>query len=350
MHIAIDITPLESGHQVRGVGSYTKLLVEALQTYEKSHSYSFFTRGQKVSGNADLVHCTYFDPFFLTLPLIKQKPVVVTVHDLIPLAYPSRFPRGIRGNVTWLIQKWSLAGAKRVITDSIVSQQDIHRITGVALDRIDVVYLAPSADFRPIKDQTVLSRIKAKYGLPGTFILYVGDVNWNKNIIGMLKAFQDLKQVKLVLVGNAFTDEHLTEAQEINRMIRSLELTKNIVKPGFVPDEDLVALYNLATVYVQPSFAEGFGLPILEAMACGCPVVAAAGSSLSEISGPAISVNSNDPQDIAKGIRHVLLFSPAQRKSLISAELDWVRSFSWKKVAHETVRSYEKCIDYHSGI
>lgn len=350
MHIAIDTTPLESGHQVRGIGSYTQLLIEALQKYEKSHSYSFFTRKQKVPKNVDLVHYPYFDPFFLTLPLIKRYPVVVTVHDLIPLSYPSHFPKGIRGNLKWIIQKFSLAGARRVITDSIASRQDIRRITGIASDRIDVVYLAPSDTFQPVRDFALLSRITAKYGLPETFILYVGDVNWNKNIIGMLKAFRELEAVTLVLVGKAFTDEALSETREINKMIGSLRSAKDILKLGFVPDEELAALYSLADMYVQPSFAEGFGLPILEAMACGCPVVAARGSSLSEISGPAISVNSTDPQDIAEGIRHVLLFSPAQRKSLIAQEADWVRSFSWEKVAHETVRSYEECINHHSGI
>src|SRR5258706_5833567 len=101
MNIAIDITPLETGHSGRGVGIYTKNLIESLQKYEKKHTYILFTPKQGVPKNTDIVHYPYFDPFFLTLPLIKTKPSVVTVHDLIPLVFPEKFPPGIRGYMKW---------------------------------------------------------------------------------------------------------------------------------------------------------------------------------------------------------------------------------------------------------
>ena len=242
MHIAIDTTPLESGHQARGVGSYTKLLIKALQKYENRHTYSFFTRGQKVPKQTDLVHYPYFDPFFLTLPLFKLIPTVVTVHDLIPIGFPDHFPKGLRGELKWQAQKLSLRGAARIIADSNASKTDIHELIGFPKERIDVVHLAPSPIFRPMAGQTARDRVRKKYNLPERFILYVGDINWNKNINGMLKAFREIKNTKLVLVGKAFLDDTLIETQEIDRMIHLLGLSEAIVKLGFVAEEDLVII------------------------------------------------------------------------------------------------------------
>src|SRR5258706_7275203 len=104
MHIAIDTSPLANGHKFRGVGSYTQSLIDALQKYEGEHQYSFFT-GNAVFKDVDIVHYPYFDPFFLTLPFKKTKPTIVTVHDLIPLLYPDKFPPGLRGKVKWYIQQ-----------------------------------------------------------------------------------------------------------------------------------------------------------------------------------------------------------------------------------------------------
>jgi glycosyltransferase involved in cell wall biosynthesis len=130
MKIAIDITPLESAHRARGVGVYTKNLIDALETYGKQHTYLYFTGHQLVPPDADVVHYPYFDPFFLTLPLVKIKPALVTVHDLIPLVFPYKFPAGIRGRFAWHVQRLSLRGAKRIIADSNSSKNDIVRIAG----------------------------------------------------------------------------------------------------------------------------------------------------------------------------------------------------------------------------
>ena len=340
MNIAIDITPLESGHKDRGTGSSTGLLIEALQKYEKGHSYSFFTRGQKLSKTVDLVHYPYFDPFFLTLPLLKPKPVVVTVHDLIPLVYPSHFLRGIRGDLKWRIQKASLRSVRRVITDSFASKRDIQAIAGFTENIVDVVHLAPAETFHPITDRNMRSSVQKKYSLPDSFILYVGDVNWNKNVMGMLRAKP--KGTVLILVGKALRQEGLPEVREINALIHALHFEGEVIRPGFVADEDLAVLYSLASVYIQPSFAEGFGLPVLEAFVCGCPVVCARGSSLDEIAGPSIRVNASDTVSITNGILHALKLPEDKRKDLIQKQYAWVRQFTWKKTAKETVEVYEK--------
>lgn len=360
MHIAIDTTPLESGHRDRGVGIYTKLLIEALQKYESNHSYYFFTRGQKIPNDVELIHYPYFDPFFVTLPFVYCKPTVVTVHDLIPLVFPEHFPAGIRGALKWHYQRMRLSQAKRIIADSESSKRDIERIVGIPQSRIDVVHLAASPKFGQVKDEAEFARVKKQYHLSENFVLYVGDVNWNKNILGMLEAFQKVKshlpamlriasqagksKVKLVLVGKAFLQGSV-EAREINTYITAHKLNDEIVRIGSVPLEDLVAIYNLASVYIQPSFYEGFGLPVLEAFTCGVPVVSSRAASLAEVAGPAIAVDPSDPQDIARGLLEALTMTPVKRKALlINAQTKWVQQFSWEHVAHQTIESYEKAI------
>lgn len=338
MRVAIDTTPLKSDHKLRGIGSYTEQLVKALQRYENKHSYHFFTRGQIIPKNVDLVHYPYFDPFLLTLPFIKSKPTVVTVHDLIPIAFPEHFPKGFRGELKWQIQKTSLNQARRIITDSNASKKDVNRLIGFAEDRIDVVYLAPSIT------HWEWSNIR----LPKRYILYVGDVNWNKNIPGLLEAFSIVKKNisnrKLVLVGKQFLNTSLRETQNINKRISELDINPDVVKLGFVKNEDLPTVYRRAAVYVQPSFAEGFGLPVLEAMAYGCPVVCTNTSSLVEIAGPSIIVNS-DSKDIAHGIVKSLTMSNVKRQLATKSGILWAKRFTWKKVAKETVAVYEKALD-----
>lgn len=343
MNIAIDMTPLETGSGLRGVGKYIINLIDALQKYESHHSYSLFTRKQKVPDDADLVHYPYFDPFFLTLPLMKPKPTVVTIHDLIPLMFPDKFPAGLRGAIKWQIQKQSLHRAKRILTDSDSSKNDIAKIACIKKEIIDTVYLAPDPAYHTVRDSALLAGVRKKFNLPKQFILYVGDVNWNKNIPGLIRACTGIrKDVTLVLVGMAFTNTALIETKEINSLIESLGLSASVIRTGYVSQESLAALYSLASCMVLPSFYEGFGLPVLEGMVCGCPVVCTNTSSLKEIAGPSILVSPR-VEDIAAGIVKMIR---SDRQKQVRLQLDWVKQFSWKKTARETVLAYEKII-YH---
>lgn len=340
MHVAIDVSPLESDHKNRGIGSYTDQLIEALKKHKSEHSFSFFTRGQIVPKNADLVHYPYFDPFFLTLPLLKPKPTVVTVHDLIPIAFPKHFPRGLRGEFKWQIQKFSLKSSAAIITDSLRSKHDVVRLTEFSKEKIHVVRLAPASAYQIKKNKKLRFPLKR-------YILYVGDVNWNKNIPGLLRAVANVGQkenVDLVLVGKQFLNSDLSETGVINSFIRELSLKTSIKKLGYVSDSDLAALYSNASVYVQPSFAEGFGFPILEAMACGCPVICANTPSLNEIAGPAKLVDPHNSENMAKAILAVLNFTKIERESVVNKGLQWVKNFSWDKVAEETIRVYESIV------
>lgn len=340
MHIAIDSSPMETGHALRGVGSYTKNLIGALQKYEHKHSYSLFTRGQKVPDNADLVHYPYFDPFFLTLPLVKTKPTVVTVHDLIPLVFPDKFPKGIKGAMKWHIQKASLKGARRIITDSESSKSDISKITRIKESHIDVVYLAPDVSFT--------GAFSGQPSIP--YFLYVGDVNWNKNVPGLLRAFANIPYGELMLVGDAFVNTALPETKAINSLVSSLGIEKRITRTGYVSNKKLAELYARATALVLPSYYEGFGLPVLEAMACRCPVVSTLSGSLNEIAGSAIDVQPNRVDSITNGMKRVLALSVDARKKLVEEGDRWVKKFTWRKTARETTAIYEKIVNYHSGI
>lgn len=346
MNIAIDTTPLVSGHAARGVGVYTKNLIEALQKYEGKHSYSFFTRAQQVPKDADIVHYPYFDPFFLTLPLQKREPTVVTVHDLIPLVFPDKFPSGLRGMIKWQMQKAALRKADRVITVSECSKNDVQRLVGINEGKVDVVYSAATDGYQHITNANVLRNLKKKYRLPDNYFLYVGDVNWNKNIPGMIRAFAEVLKKSdtyhLVLVGRAFLDGTLKETRVIRSVIQELQIADHIICTGYASDEDVAGLYSMADCSLEPSHYEGFGLPVLESMASGCPVLVADNSSLNEIAGPSVRIHADSIESIASGMNKIISISSEARKKLVADGITWSNQFSWKKTAKETVAVYEK--------
>ncbi len=347
MNIAINTLPLSTEHRMRGTGVYTKNLIDALQKYEKGHSYSFFTRAEDIPKKTDVAHYPFFDPFFLTLPFFKQFPTIVTVHDMIPLVFPDKFPPGLRGRIKWQIQRLSLFGAAGIVTDSERSKEDIVRLIGMRPTKIHVVPLAPSPQYKHVTEENSLKDVRQKYHLPETYVLYIGDVNWNKNIPGLLEAWKILRQkaiakdVKLVLAGSAFTDTEVHETREILRHIEELGISKHVVRPGFVKEEDMAALYSQALSVVLPSWYEGFGFPVLEAMACGVPVVATNGGSISEIAGPALSVDPSNTTGIARGLEMVLTLPPKQRSTLVAKGIMWAKNYTWRRVARETVLVYE---------
>lgn len=352
MRIAIETSGLKSGYRIQGTGVYINQLLTHLKRYFKENEYIPFLRGEKIPEEIDLVHYPYLSPFFLTLPLRKPYPTIVTVHDMIPLVFPQHFPAGIKGQLKWQIQKWSLKGVSGIIADSEASKQDIVRFAAVSPENIHVVYLAASKQFKQIENREVdafreKSKITKKYGIPDKFVLYVGDVLWSKNIPNLIKAIKEIN-LTLVMVGK---QTKLTGFDKNNPWNRDLLILnkeakddKRIIRLGFVPDEKLVALYNSATLLVQPSFYEGFGLPILEAMACGCPVVTTKGGSLSEVAeDAAFYVNPHNISSIANGIGEVF-FNKRLQNELSKQGLVQAKKFSWRKTAEKTVKVYEKVV------
>ncbi|MFZ5535476.1 MAG: glycosyltransferase family 4 protein [Patescibacteria group bacterium] len=347
MNIAINTLPLSTEHRMRGTGVYTKNLIDALLKYEKGHTYSFFTRVEDILKKTDVVHYPFFDPFFLTLPFFKHYPTVVTVHDMIPLLFPDKFPPGIRGRVKWQIQRLSLMGAAAIVTDSRSSKKDIAKLTGKQEEKIHVVPLAPSPSYKRVTDEQRIRAMRQRYHLPEEYVLYVGDVNWNKNVTGLLAAWKltraklsRSRNTTLVLAGSAFSNTELRETRDILQLITSLGIGKHVIRPGFIRDEDMSALYSGARSVVLPSWYEGFGFPVIEAMMCGVPVVASDRGSIPEISGPALSADPGNTGELARAIRQSVMLPPKERKQLVKNEMEWAKQFTWKRVAKETASVY----------
>ncbi len=351
MNIAIDVSPLKMPsllqHRVRGTGFYIENLKKALLQSFPENTYNFFIRGEKLPKNIDLVHYPYFEPFFLTLPVWNHFPTIVTIHDLTPLVFPEHFPIGIRGTIKWQIQKFALSRVKAVITDSNSSKKDIVRFANIRDSAINSIYLASSDKFRVIKNSKFLEKIRIKYDLPEKFILYVGDVTWNKNLPRLIEAVQKIN-LSLVLAGKAIIEEEFDKNNSWNqdriKVKRLMANDKRFIPLGFIPNEDLVALYNLATVFTMPSLYEGFGLPILEAMACGTPVVTSKKGSLAEVAGEgAFLVDPYDINNIANGIGEVY-FNKKLQQELIKKGLAQAKKFTWGKTAEETSNVYKKIL------
>lgn len=343
MKIALDISPLKSSHRFRGIGSYTQNLVDAFQKFPQKNLEIVLVEKGPIPADIDLIHYPYFDLFFLTLPLKKIKKTIVTIHDVTRLVFPQNYPPGIKGKLKFQIQKASLKGVSAVICDSQNSKKDIVKFLNYPASQIHVVYLAPAQFFKPLPAPS-LKKIKEKYSLPDKFVLYVGDIDYNKNILSLAAASKKIK-TPLVIVGQQAVEKDFDQAhienQPLVQLIKLYGDDPDIIRLGFVPNDDLVALYNLATVYCQPSFYEGFGFPVLEAMACGCPVVASNQASLPEVAGSAALLVDPDQDKIAQALKKVIKSKSLSQK-LIKAGFNQAKLFTWEKTARQTYEVYQK--------
>jgi len=347
--IGLDLTPLKTGHASRGVGKYTNELIGAIKALKLS-DIEIIPSGNGIPLNncsLDLYHYPYFDLFFPTLPWKKETPTVVTVHDVTPLVFPENYPPGIRGTINFWLQKFSLGKVEAVITDSLNSKKDIVKYLKYPEEKINVIYLAPSLVLKAVQP-VFLNQVKKKYKLPGKFVLYVGDVNWNKNVVGLADICHKIN-IPLVIVGkNAkltdFDKNHI-ENQPLVKLLEKYQDDPSVLRLGFIENDELEAIYKLASVYCQPSFYEGFGLPILDAMLLGCPVVCSNSSSLPEIGQDAVKYfDPRDEREFKESLENVLSNSK-KAKELIDKGFLQVKNFSWKKTAKETVSVYKKVLE-----
>ena len=349
--IAIDISPTVDANSTRGVGFYTQHLVNALQIEVqtnpdyKDFKIDLIKNFKLKTENYNLVHYPYFDPFKLTLPK-RTIPTIVTVHDLIPRQYKKHYPVGIKGEIKWLIQKSRLLNVDYIITDSHTSKYVITDTTHYPVDKIYTIYLAADSSFKIIKNKNLLNSIKHKYQLPNKFVLYVGDINWNKNIPFLVKSCQSLNY-PLVIVGGAATRKNVQphpwnqDLLWLQSIAPKYQSTGVLTLTGFVPDQDIPAIYNLATLYCQPSLAEGFGLTVLEAMACGCPVAYSLQSSLEEIVDfHGQPFNPNSFSSLKQALK-ILWTKPLLRKKLSQKALKYCQTFSWSQTARQTLAVYK---------
>lgn len=347
MKIAIDVSPLSSGHKVRGVGFYLEYLKRSLLKYFPENEYTFFTDKKEIKKDVDLVHYPYFDPFFFTAPIIRKHKTVVTVHDLTPILFPNHFPPGIKGKLIWKLQKYNLRTVDSLLTDSYTSQKDIARILKIRKSKINVAYLAAAEEFKKLEIGRWRNSILKKYNLPEKFVLYVGDITWNKNIPNLIEAIREIN-LTLVIVGKNLSEDKIATQNPWDKDLRTaqkmMEGDKRFIRLGFVPTTDLVSLYNIATALVFPSIYEGFGLPILEAMQSGCPVILSNQGTMKEIGGDAaFYINPFNTNNIANGIGEVF-FTEKLQKKLSEKGLAQAKEFSWEKTAQKTIEAYKKAL------
>ncbi len=359
MKIAIDVSPLNDNrilsHRVRGTGFYLQNLKNALLEFFPENEYIFFSSGGQLDKSVELIHYPYFEPFFLTLPFFEKYKKVVTVHDLTPLVFPDHFPSGFKGKIKWQIQKLNLSGSDRILTDSESSKKDISKYAKINADKIDVVYLAAGKEFQVLdhrssengRPKTKIQELKTKYKLPPKFVLYVGDATWNKNLPRLIRAANEIN-APLVMVGKTLTETNFDKKNPWNQdLVEAQKLISentNTRALGFVPTEDLITLYNLATVFAMPSLYEGFGLPILEAMQSGCPVVTSKEGSIREVAGDAaFYIDAYDIKSIADGIAEV--FEDSKLRTRLSEKgLEQAQKFTWKKTAADTIKTYQRVL------
>ncbi len=381
LRIGIDYT--SAVRQRAGIGRYTRNLIRALAELDADNLYTLFVAGgtrrdrvdkglaawpanyrirsvpisdrwlnilwqrfrlplpvQWVTGRLDLFHSPDF-----VLPPVGRIPTIVTVHDLSFLRVPRCFLPEFRQYLETAVAR-AVRRAQWILADSENTRQDLIELLAVEPERVSVLYPGVEPRFRPVEDVLELERVRVRYGLPRRFILGVGTVQPRKNFDGLIRAFAQLlaarghdpgfDDVYLVIVG-----EKGWMYEEVLALPQRLGVGQRVRFTGFVEDADLPALYTLAEVLAFPSWYEGFGLPVLEAMACDTPVVAADNSSLPEVVGEGgLLVDAGDLQAWAEALAR-LLTDKDLRARLIAAGRKQAWHFTWEESACRLLTIYQ---------
>jgi glycosyltransferase involved in cell wall biosynthesis len=272
----------------------------------------------------------FHEPHYVLPPLTHCRSVV-TIHDCIHLRFPQYLPKP--GALAYARAQMGAAVRRsdRILTVSEASKRDILRYFRVPESKINVIYNAIDERFGEAPDDEEVARVRERYQLNDPFVLYAGNIKPHKNLERLIEAFQmlrkgDLEHVKLLIIG-----DEISKYATLRRAVHHYKLHKHVRFFGFVPDKTLAVLYRLASVFVFPSLYEGFGLPPLEAMASGTPVITSNVSSLPEVVGDAaLLIDPYDAGAIAAAMRQVLT-EPALREDLRRRGLQRVREFSWER-------------------
>jgi glycosyltransferase involved in cell wall biosynthesis len=373
MRICLDISP--AVHHRAGLGRYAQELTTALVATDQQNEYVAFyqhPRDAEVDAPLDRLPRLTSDldtkpwrfsallAYFLRIPQDRMFPgidlfhatdhllprlhgikTVFTLHDLIYCVHPETHKPLNRWFLTLMMPRF-LRMADAVIAISENTRQDAVRFYHLEEDKIHVVYEGVNPSFRPAPAGAI-AEIRRLYSLPDRFILYLGTIEPRKNLITLLEAYRHLlrgdSELRLVIAGK----KGWLYTGFFERM-REWGLEEQVLFPGFIPEADLPALYSAADLFVFPSLYEGFGLPILEAMACGTAVVSSNTSSLPEIVGDAALTV--DPQDTGAWVTALteVLGNEQLREELRTKGLQQARKFSWEKTARETLEVYRKVL------
>lgn len=369
MRIAIDAHSVGTG--LGGNESYATNLIQALAEIDDSNLYTLFVttkeavarfsnRWPNFTVRTTLPHTPLIRiPITLSTELRRNRvdvlhvqftappgapcPVVVSIHDLSFEHLPQTFKRRSRMQLRMTVPR-SARLASQVITLSNHSRNDIISTYNIDPDKVTAIPLAAPAHFAPVTDENELQRVKQTYGTDGPYILCVGSIQPRKNLTRLLHAYSLLRRAdseaklpKLVVAG-----KYAWLFGETLRTIDQLELSDSVIMTGYVPEADLPALYSGALCFVYPSYFEGFGLPPLEAMKCGTPVIVGNRTSVPEVVGDAaVLFDPFNIGDIASTIRKVIS-NDALRATLKIRGLERAKLFDWQQTARATLEVYKK--------
>lgn len=355
--------------ELGGIVVYTKNLIESLLELDRSNQYIFIynnpisKRYSSIYPNVKEIVIRFpnkllwdqylvkrviekekidiiFNPK-LSIPVFSTAKTVLTMHGLEQFAVSHIFKKLDRLYFTLMMPIYCRF-ADAIISMTETGKRDLIKYLKVKGDKIYVINEAYNKRFRVIEDKVYLQGVRERYKLPPQFVLFVGGLTPLKNFSNILRAIKYLKEslgirVKLVSVGFK-----RWKYESDLRLIADLGLTEDIVMLGFIPDEDMPAIYNMASCFVFPSLYEGFGIPVLEAQACGCPVITSNTGALPEVSGGAcLLVDPYNYIEIAESIRRIFN-DGALREDLIREGLKNVERFSWERCAKETLNLFKK--------
>jgi glycosyltransferase involved in cell wall biosynthesis len=283
----------------------------------------------------------------------RQLLTVITIHDLGFERFPEVYSFWQRF-YTRFVYKWAVHYATKIIAISEFTKKELIDLYRANPQKIEVVYLGYNESiFHPISDKKQIDQILEKYNIKRPYILFVGRLEKKKNVINLIKAFQLLpKGIQLVLVGQPSYGYSNIKFEIRNpsfgfrsgrpELVERAKSETNILEIGYINHQDLPYLYAGAECFVYPSLYEGFGLPILEAMACGCPVVGSSAASIPEIGGQAVLYfRPENPEEIAKAILKIIK-DQSFRETMIQKGFEQVKNFSWEKCARETLEIIKK--------
>ncbi len=367
MKIGIDAREFVAG-QITGIGRYLWHFLQYATTSNYPHEYVLFCN-QETDVSFDLPKLKkviitenitpIWDQVLLPLKMAREKidvfltpyfkspfflpsKMVLIINDLIPLFFPEEHSLFRRLYFRFLCAK-AARRATRIITISENSRDDIVKFLRLSADKIMVVHLGVEKRFKPLAIRT--EEIREKYALPQKFILYVGNLSPHKNVQGLIKSYAALpsnmrKKYKLVM-GASRSDKYFSHVEEV---IRKMELTQDVVFTGFIEHEDLPAVYNMGSLFAFPSFYEGFGLPPLEAMACGSPVVSSGTSSMPEVLGDAaLFFNPYHVEEMSLVIRQMLEDENMRNKFRLKG-LERAKFFTFEKMASRILDIFESVL------
>ena len=369
MHIAIDAHSV--GAQLAGNETYAVNLIEALAEIDQSNRYTLYVTKQSAADRfrdrwsnfevkrtvphtplvriplvlsaalrrnpVDVLHVQY------TAPPLAPCAVVATIHDLSFEHLPETFNRRSRAQLRLTVRR-TARNAAQILTLSEFSRRDVIETYGIDPDRVAVTPAAAPAHFQSVANETELRRIRATYGIERDYILALGAIQPRKNLVRLINAYsslwkarQNLAMPQLVIAGKrGWLENETMRAAEVSAAARDIRFI------GYVAEADLPQLFSGAMCFAYPSYFEGFGLPVLEAMQCGTPVVAGNRTSLPEVCGDAaLLVDPFDETRIAEGLGS-LIENPDRRDDLRVRGIERAKQFSWQQTARLTLQAYER--------